>query len=407
MRWLVILFFCFLLWVSLTPFMAKIVGDPEKAPFKVLSKDVRMDPLEPRWAYYLAQAYRAIGEKGKAGIYYFRALRLNPLDPLIWSSLADLYLDEGKGEEALGPLGCALRLDPSSAFVQWQALTRLLSIDTPEARKMARGCISRLLFLEPSKRRNLFALGRMLAGGGGLEEMLPSREEVWMDYFKWLVSEGEVDNSVRVWGELRSWGWANRDLFKVLMGGLIRRGAMDRAGGLWMQEFPGGPLIHNGGFEKDLLGFGFGWRWHEKIPGLKSWGFSYRESMEGRRSFYMEFDGEHNPQVSYPRQLVYVDTPGNYRLSAFIKTEGVTGATGFSLVVWGKGLREASEEMRGYTSWRRVSLPFKVDYKGPLWVGLVRRATGKFNRFLGGWVWLDQVALEKVDGEEALKGSPE
>ncbi len=360
--------------------------------------------MDHQWPYYLAQAYRGVGEDKAARRYFTRALKINSLDPMVWSSLADLYLDGGRVKEALYALERAAFLDPSSAFIQWRVLVRLLALDLPSAREIARDLVSRLLLLEPSKRRNLFALGEMLVKDG-LGGILPHDEGVWKAYLRWLISRGEVEKAVMVWREMGDLGWRDRGLFRSVVDGLIAKGAVAQAWKVWRGEFPQDHLIHNGGFERDLLGFGFGWRFNPRISGLKSWGFTFRDRIEGRRSFYLEFDGERNPRVGWPRQLVYIGVPGTYRLSAYMKTEGVTGATGFSLWVWGKGFRARSKELKGYTFWRWVKVDFQVRDPGPCWVALVRQATRKLNRFLGGKVWIDQVVLEKLDEKGVSQGS--
>ena len=393
-------FFLFFLWVSLAPLLAQLTGGAGGGdPFRSLSHALKLDPWNHDWSYYLAEAWRAVGQYEKSEDFYMRAIKTNPLDPMVWSSWADLCLDTGRKEDAIYALKRAAYLDPSSSFIQWRVLVRLLGMAIPEAQHMARNQISRLLLLEPSKRRNLFALGSTVVGDEGLEEILPEDPQVWRSYLQWLLPRGEVLRVAKVWEELRGRGWTDKKLFRSIVEGFIGRGHEAQAWQIWREGFANDTLIHNGGFERDFTGFGFGWRWSEKIPGLKSWGFDREDAIEGNRAFFMEFDGEHNPQVNYPRQLVYIDRPGTYKLAAYMKTEGVTGATGFSLVVWGRNVRVHGKELKGYTQWRWISVVFEVKEQEPLWVGLVRRATRKFNRFLGGKVWIDQVALERV-GEE-------
>ena len=398
--------FLLCLWVSLAPLLSRLTGGVRSSdPFRSLSYALKMDPWNHEWAYYLAEAWRAVGRDEKSEEFYVRAVKTNPLDPMVWSSWADLCLDMGRKEDAIYALKRAAYLDPSSSFIQWRILVRLLSIATPESQDIARDQISRLLLLvKPSKRENLFALGYTVAGDEEeLEELLPDDPQIWKDYIRWLLPRGEDLRVVRVWEELRDKGWTDRKLFRFVVEGLICRRHEDKAWRIWKEEYPADGLIHNGGFERDLAGFGFGWRWSKKIPGLKSWGFDREDAIEGNRAFFMEFDGEHNPQVNYPRQLVYIDGPGTYRLTAYMKTEEVTGAKGFSLQVWGKGLRVHGKELRGYNPWKLVSLILDVKGQGPFWVGLVRGTTRKLNKFLGGRVWIDQVVLEKMNEEESAE----
>ncbi len=394
-----------LLWFSLMPLGAWLAGDPFKEPLRVLPRLERIEPLNHVWPYLMGQAWRSTGKGREAERSFIRALKLNPIDSGVWASLADLYVDRGRKEEAFLALKNAAFLEPLDVTVQWGVLVRLMTLDLPQARDTVQAIVSRLIFLDPTNRRNLFALAQMVAENGEAEALLPHERDVWRSYLLWLITKGKVRKAYDVWNKLGDLGWRDRRLFKKVVSGFLAKKSYPLARKVWLEEFPGDPLVHNGGFERDILDFGFGWRFSSRIPGLKSWGYANREWVEGRRSFFMGFDGESNPYVAWPRQPVYLDTPGSYRLSAYVKTEGVTGASGFSIRVWGRGVRARSKEVKGYSPWKWLKVVFKVREPGLYWVGLFRPSTRKFNKFLGGRVWIDQVRLEKVDEEEVPLGN--
>ena len=402
----VVLFVC-LLGLSLMPLGARLAGDPFREPFKVLPRLMEIEPLNHVWPYLMGQAWYRVGRVERAERDFMRALKLNPMDSGVWTSLADLYRDGGRKEGAFLALRNAAFLDPLNVDVQWGVLVRLLALDLPQARATIRVLVTRLLQLDPTNRRNLFALARIVAGKGNAQALLPREKDVWRSYLLWLISRGEVDEALSVWNRLGEMSWRDRELFRRVVNGFLSKRAFSQARRVWLEEFPGDSLVHNGGFERSLAGFGFGWRFNSRIPGLKSWGFTYDDAVEGRRSFYMTFDGDQNPSVKWPRQLVYISHPGRYLLTAYLKTEGITGATGFFLSFRGRGVNVKSREFRGYNPWRKVKLEFQVKAPGVYWLALVRHPTGKFNRFLGGSVWLDQVVLERVDDEKGVsQGNP-
>lgn len=400
-----VLFTC-LLWLSLMPLGTRLAGDPFHKPFRVLPKLMEMEPLNHVWPYLMGQAWQKLGKMERAEENFARALRLNPIDSGVWASLADLYVSRGKKKRAFLALGNVAFLEPLDVDAQWGVLVRLLTLDMPRARDTIRALISRLILLDPTNRRNLFALARMVAEDGKAFTLLPHDRDVWRSYLLWLISRGRMDEALSLWDRLGEMGWLDRHLFRRVVNGFLSRRAFLQARKVWLEEFPGDPLIHNGGFEHALAGFGFGWRFNSRIPGLKSWGLSYDEAVEGRRSFYMAFNGDENPSVSWPRQLVYIGRPGRYLLTAYMKTEGITGATGFFLSFRGKGVNVRGREFRGYNPWRMVKLEFQVKEPGVYWLALVRPSTRKFNRFLGGRIWLDKVLLEKMDEERASQGNP-
>ncbi len=407
MRWFLSIFLVVLLVVSIGPFFSGVRGKPGENPFGVLEWDCRFDPLSYRWPFLLAAAWKAEGEYEKAERYLKRSIFLNPLDPSAWIALSDVFLEKGLKEEALHFLENSIFLDSTSAYVRWRVLLRLMTYGTSRTSPMVKNQIAQLIYLEPSKRDKLFELARMVSGSDNIDSYVPNDRDSWRAYLVWQLRRGDPSHVKAMWESMKGKGWTDERLFRYTVNGLIAKKRCEDAWSIWREWFSQDGPIHNGGFEKDIVNCGFGWRWNPHIEGLKSWGYSRSYKVEGRRSFFMEFDGDHNPYVGYPRQLVFIDKPGRYRLSVFIRTEDVTGATGFSVEVWGKGFRARSEEVKGYTPWKLVNLEFCVREIGVIWVAFIRRKTKKLNKFLGGNIWIDQVTLERVGEEEASKRSAE
>jgi hypothetical protein len=163
-------------------------------------------------------------------------------------------------------------------------------------------------------------------------------------------------------------------------------------------------VVFNAGFERELLGYGFGWRW-EQVKGITC-DLSYSQHVDGRHSFHLRFDGEHNPGFATPYQIIYLAEPGNYILRAFIKTRSITSSEGPYMFVQGQnGAVAKSSKFKGDNAWREVFIPFSLA-KGDnaVVIGIRRDRSLRLNRFIGGELWLDKVSIEH-QGDDEEKGT--
>jgi hypothetical protein len=79
-----------------------------------------------------------------------------------------------------------------------------------------------------------------------------------------------------------------------------------------------------------------------------------------------------------------------------MKTQAVTTKSGLKIEVLGAGqsFHSASETLTGDNEWRKLIVSFRTP--APLqggWVRVRREKTDKFDRYISGTVWIDQVSL--------------
>ena len=151
----------------------------------------------------------------------------------------------------------------------------------------------------------------------------------------------------------------------------------------------------NGGFEKEkILGGGFDWR-IEKAPGVE---ISFDSSIvwEGKRSLKIVFNGKENVEFAHVHQFVSLNPNTEYLLKAHLKTRGITTKSGLKIEIsgLGSGFHKESDPLIGDNDWRELVIPFRTpaQCRGGR-VGVRRNRTEKFDRFISGTVWIDNVRL--------------
>ena len=163
-------------------------------------------------------------------------------------------------------------------------------------------------------------------------------------------------------------------------------------------------LVVNGGFEKDkVLGGGFDWK-IESVPGAEV-SFDPTVAFEGKQSLKISFNGKENVDFRHVFQYVSLKANHKYLLKAEVKTKALTTKSGIKLEVVGigPGFHETSESLTGDSDWREVTVPFRTPNQSQ--GGMIRfrrERTDKYDRFISGTVWIDNV---RIKGEENGKAS--
>jgi hypothetical protein len=153
--------------------------------------------------------------------------------------------------------------------------------------------------------------------------------------------------------------------------------------------------VTNGGFEKEkLLGGGFDWK-IEKVPGVE---ISLDPSMvfEGKSSLKIVFNGKENVDFYQVYQFVPLKPNTEYVLKANMKTKAITTKSGPKIEISGVGpaFHKESDPLIGDNEWKELMVAFRTpaQSRGGL-VRVRRNRTDKFDRFISGTVWIDNVSL--------------
>ncbi len=367
----------------------------------------RFDPFDEENWYDLGRIYYFSADYQKAERAFRRALGVNPLYYPAWVDL--MWLSWKRSNESLPDeyfISKINFLNPTDLETRWSILLKALTIDQMQAKDIALRQVKVLLHLSQTDDTRLFRLAGMLLGDEGeLLIFVPKERRIMDNLLKYyLFKDHRSDLAYATWQNMTERGWTNNETFRIMIKGLFSNKSYKKAWELWRKHFfhfydPANNDVFNGGFERDILDYGFSWRLHLKARGLKKVKLIHFFKVEGRRALLAEYDGKHNPDVTDPYQYIFL-IPGTYRMTAFLATKRVTGASGFFVELIGKDFRVTSREMRGDTGWKKIKIVFKIEKEGLYRLSLRRRSTQKLNKFLGGQVFLDNVSLVRVSEKE-------
>jgi hypothetical protein len=134
--------------------------------------------------------------------------------------------------------------------------------------------------------------------------------------------------------------------------------------------------------------------------------FDPSAAFEGKRSLKIVFDGKENVNFQHVYQYLSLKPDTKYLLSAHVKSKGVTTRSGVKLEVVGigQGFYQASDLLTGDNEWKELTIAFKTPAQSQGGLVRVRREkTEKFDRFISGLVWVDDLRLKEKEETSPLK----
>ena len=122
------------------------------------------------------------------------------------------------------------------------------------------------------------------------------------------------------------------------------------------------------------------------------------KSVEGNKSLKVEFNGKHNVDLYHVYQIVPVETNRDYLFTARINTEDITTKNGISWEIhcypdW-RIMSKSTESLTGTNSWTNISMRLQIPEScEDLMVRVRRFKSDKFDKFISGTSWIDEVSL--------------
>ena len=345
-----------------------------------------------------------------------RAAELNPRDPQPWLELAAAFGFQGENSEAEACLRRADFLAPNLPSVQWVIGNFfLLRGENDGAFRHFR------VVLAGTNQYNqiLFKIAWKATDDGQkiLEQLIPDRVSAEIDYLYFLLSQKRYAEARSVWKRIA----ANGEGFAAiqaagyidqLLGAHLPAEAHQvwedlRSKGLIKPSYePAGQnLLINGDFEEDLLNLGFDWR-IVPIEGIYAGldGSSYHSPSH---ALHIRFSGKENVDYRHVFQYVRVEPGRPYRLTGFLKSEGITTESGPRLAVRDaydpSALQKFSEMVTDSTGgWSPVILDFTTGPKTELVVvSVARLPSTKLDNLIAGKLWVDDLSLAPLLAEGA------
>lgn len=401
-----------LAWFIVRPWAASF-AIPQLSHDPELQRAWRFHPERPQYRHQYLGRIRQYSvdsqDYREAAKEYRIALSDNPLSSRTWFDTARVHWWLGQVKEARDALGLALRFNPSSSRLRWEAALFQIQLEDYE------GAIANLRYLvmtEPDQRRTYFTLiHTLMRPADFIRTALPSEPGIVSEYLDYLIGQDEVENGRLVWRRLADLQPSALDLrvalsyvdmmldHKDLPEAMAAWDLLLRSRGIGRRNDSLGNLVWNGGFERDeTWDAGFDWRM-SRHTGVEI-GVSSTSSTEGTRSLKIAFDGAHNPDLTAASQVIPVTPGSRYLLSSSIKTAGITTSNGPYLEVTDflNGRRYAvSESYVGDRPWSEVRIPFQISAQTRAVVIKIRRdASQKLDNLIGGTAWFDQVALQET-----------
>jgi hypothetical protein len=337
--------------------------------------------------------------------YLWKAIERNPLEQEYWLSLAKVYQRLGELKISEKALQNAAMVFPTGYQGRWTSGNLFLQQGEYEK---AIPHFSYILAHYPNQSSLVYDLWGKVMGDPDfiLERLVPQDPSSLSQYLSYLYEAGDKEMLKKVWGRRASLGYqADRAETIRHVDFLISHGDLPEASRIFKARLrdeglltpSGGNLIINGGFEKEkVLGWGFDWK-IETVPGAEI-SFDHALAFEGKSSLKISFSGKENVDFHHVRQFVSLKPHRRYILKAHVKTKDLTTKSGIKLefTAIGPAFSASSLSLTGDNEWKELTVPFGTPEKAEGGIVRVRRErTDKFDRFISGMVWVDNVRLEE------------
>ena len=373
---------------------------------KSLLGAIRLNPSNPDPFYRLGLLYqwdiRNIDLKESLN-YFRKAIERNPLEQQYYLNLAKVLQRMGERSVSEKALEKAVLVFPTSYQGRWVSGNLLLQQGAVEkaishftyilANYPNRGSLVYDVLLRAIDDRDFV-----------LEKVVPKNPSSMNQYLAYLYETGDRESAKKAWEKKASYG-IKSDRGEALrhIEFLIAHGDLSEARQVWNdrlreEELPissDGNLITNGGFEKkEILGGGFDWK-IINVPGAEVF-FDNSMAFEGKSSLKIIFNGKENVNFRHIYQFVALKPNSEYVLKAQIKTKAVTTKSGVKIEISGVGpaFYGVSESLIGDNDWKELVVAFRTPPQSRGGVVRIRREkTDKFDRYISGTVWIDNVSL--------------
>jgi tetratricopeptide (TPR) repeat protein len=369
-----------------------------------IERAVALEPRNSDYWYRLGNWHLLIDQDSVSALNaYNAAVRQNPHIAAYYLAIARVALFANDRTQLAGALENALRVDPTTPSVNWDAANLYLA-----ANEVARALPLFRTASAASWEYRLPGISLCWQATHDVDRMvavaLPRNKEIYGDFLRYLVVRRETAAADKMWSHLVALHEASAPKVGFLyLDSLLEQHRVADAARAWQElaiispevssHLPqDGNLVINSGFEQEILNGGFDWR------------ISPPDSVAVEETAEEFYKGEHSLAVSFATsttgnagvlQLIPVEPGASYSLSLAYKAEELEGAHGISVVVsdasTGKPLT-ATDEILGSNPWREISRSFCTDPSTALVSLELKRPAGTLIR---GKILIDDVRMVK------------
>lgn len=363
------------------------------------------------WSYdlELGRVLAAFGEHRAAIDRYRRGIANYPACAMCWMGLAEAQAT--LGEDPTEAILKAVATGRSQTVTRLRAATlyAVLGRDEEAGREFA---AAQRGMAEDSD--DLYFTLTRLYPAEFLVEHVFSRQDL-VAFLGFVLRHRPLADAQVVWARAMRDNVETRDWHRATYAQMLLRNG--RTHGAWNVRFAGERPpqagVLDGSFETASNQFKpFGWH-VTQAEGVQAEIAACTRCPDGDRALHLSFDGKHNPRYGGVWQDVPVEPGAAYILTGKAKADLITSASGPRIAVRGIA-RASSGESDGDDrcglwaagpEWIR-SLPwtgFRIEFRAPercdgVRILVARAPTDQFNKFLGGDLWIDDVALAPAAG---------
>lgn len=385
-------------------------NDPT-ASFEAAEGAVRLAPRDPLAHLMLARLHQISFDPASVPVAlreYGEAAALAPNDYLVWTEVGRARAALGDAAGGVGALRRAVALAPNYAQPRWHLGNALLRTGETEA---AFSELRRAADADPSLRPQVFNLAWQVYGPD-MARVIDSVGKTPLARAQLvgvLAGRGRFDDALAVWGSLspaerREHSSAGDALSRAL----YARGQQRRALRVLLESGAGGLAegqVSNGGFESDIGQAGLQlFQWEVTQLGGAQVAVDSRAGRDGRRALQVAFNASGQVDFRNVSQVIAAEPGARYRLSFWLKTEGLKSAAAPIVFVADTAAPEAplaaSTPAPGGTSdWQQVSLEFTTSPRTEaVLVRLARAGCPDGVCPIFGKIWYDDFHLERAGG---------
>ncbi len=370
-----------------------------------IERAVQLEPQDADYWSRLGHWHLLIDQDSVAALNaYKQSIRQNPNSADSYLEVARLSLIANDHAQLTQALENALRVDPTTPSVNWEAANLYLAVnEVDRALPLFRAASA------ASPEYSSPAMTLCWRATHNVDQMvalaMPRDPAVYSEFLRYLVLRRETQAADELWSrliDLRKPTPAKASF--LYLDSLIEQHRVSDAVRAWRQlatidteinsYLPeNGNLVVNSGFKQEILNGGFDWRIAERDK-VSLEVAAAADGNSGGHSLEITFDSV-NTDTAGILQLIPVEPDSSYSLSFFYKAVELEGAHGMSVVIrdafTGNTLL-ATDEILGSTPWQKISQTFTTAPSTSLVSFELKRPGGTLVR---GKLLIDDVRLVK------------
>ena len=218
-------------------------------------------------------------------------------------------------------------------------------------------------------------------------------------YLEWMMQWGRADDAKIIWQKIMASGTQNKDIQLKYIDFLVSQKKITQAADIRRQSVGDRDSMTNAGFENEITGRGFDWRYTANQKGKWTIRRTLSGAFSGAHCLKIQFEGKENIDFGHLYQIVPVDPLTPYRLTYHWRSRDLTTDQGPLVDIYGYDCKEfyaSGAMMLGTHGWQKQDIEFTVpgDCHAVV-VRLYRRPSHRFDSKIAGRLWLDDFRLEK------------